>query len=362
MTGALRVLQPGLHTTVQDLGRVGFQRLGIPVSGALDAIALRAANVVVGNPQGTAGLEMAVLGPMLEVEARSVRVALGGGSGMIVEGLDGARREVPPLQSVRLLQGQKLRVGAIAGSAVAYLAVEGGLALPPFLGSLSTYVRAGFGGLEGRAIAAGDRLPLTAADIDARAELRLAAVDLSPPESVRVVLGPQDDYFTRDAIAAFLGSAYVVTRDADRMGLRLEGGPLAHARGYNIVSDGIAPGSIQVPGSCQPIVLLSDRQTTGGYPKIATVISADLPRLGRLLPGMSIRFTAVSVVEAQAARRNLEAEMAALSGRLTPIPPDGPDLDRLYDSNLVSGVIDADDGERRIVTAAHDRGGRPNSA
>ncbi|MGE3876832.1 MAG: hypothetical protein AB7F74_28070, partial [Parvibaculaceae bacterium] len=128
---------------------------------------------------------------------------------------------------------------------------------------------------------------------------------------------------------------------ADRMGLRLEGPPLAHARGYNIVSDGIAPGSIQVPGSCQPIVLLADRQTTGGYPKIATVISADLAAFGRVMPGMTIRFQSVTVEEAQAARRAQEAEIGALSKRLRPVRPDGPDLDRLYDTNLVSGVVHA---------------------
>jgi biotin-dependent carboxylase-like uncharacterized protein len=342
MSGILRVIQPGLRTTVQDLGRIGSQRLGIPVSGALDPIALRAANIVVGNPQATAGLEMAALGPTLEIEAESVRVAVAGGSASIlVERPDGSRREVPPLESVRLVEGDKLRIGAITGSAVAYLAIEGGLALPPFLGSLSTYVRGGFGGLEGRALVAGDRLPLALSAVEARTELRLDRLDLVPPSTVRVVPGPQADYFTPDALAAFSGSPYVVTRDADRMGLRLEGPQLAHAKGYNIVSDGIAPGSIQVPGSGQPIVLLADRQTTGGYPKIATVISADLAALGRLLPGMALRFEVVTVGEAQAARRLQEAEMSALANRLIPVRPDGPDLERLYDANLVSGVIHA---------------------
>jgi biotin-dependent carboxylase-like uncharacterized protein len=342
MSGILRVLQPGLRTTVQDLGRIGAQRLGIPVSGALDPIALRAANILVGNPQAAAALEMAALGPTLEVEAESVRIAIAGGSvTVVVERTDGSRREVPRLESIRLVEGDKLRIGAISGSAVAYLAIEGGLALPSFLGSLSTYVRGGFGGLDGRALIAGDRLPLVLSAVVARTELRLDALDLAPATTLRVVPGPQADYFTPEAMATFLGSPYVVTREADRMGLRLEGPRLAHAKGYNIVSDGIAPGSIQVPGSGQPIVLLADRQTTGGYPKIATVISADLAALGRVLPGMTLRFEATTVAEAQAARRAQEAEMSALANHLLPARPDGPDLERLYDANLVSGVVHA---------------------
>ncbi len=343
-TAALRVVQPGLHTTIQDLGRIGSQRLGIPVSGALDAIALRAANVVVGNAQSLAGLEIAVMGPVLELEAESARVAVAGnGSRLVIEPADGSlARDVPQLQSIRLARGDRVRISAATESSVAYLAVEGGFAIAPFMHSLATYVRGGFGGLEGRALRAGDRIPLALDPATNRIEARLDGLDLSPATEVRVVLGPQDDYFTADAIEALLGSPYTVSREADRMGFRLEGRPLDHAKGYNIVSDGIAPGSIQVPGSRQPIVLLADRQTTGGYPKIATVISADLAPLGRLRPGASIHFRSVSLSEAQAVRRSLETAMEALAGRLQPVASDGPDLDRLYDSNLISGVVHAD--------------------
>ena len=168
MTAALRVLSPGLMTTLQDLGRPGFQRLGIPVSGALDPISLRAANLIVGNPAATAALEIAYQGPMLAVEADSVRVALAG-AGAPLDILDetGAAERVPPLASVRLQRGQRLRIGALAGGAVAYLAVEGGFAVEPMLGSRSTYVRAGIGGFAGRAVAGGDLLPLAS---DAAAE------------------------------------------------------------------------------------------------------------------------------------------------------------------------------------------------
>lgn len=344
--GALRVIQPGLHTTVQDLGRVGFQNLGIPVSGALDPLALRAANVVVGNLQDAAGLEIAVMGPLLEVEADSVRVAVAGlGACLSVEAADGSTREVPSLQSVRLVRGDRVRVTAASGSSVAYLAIEGGLALEPFMGSLSTYVRGGFGGVDGRALAAGDRLPLAASAVDARTEVCLRDFDLSPATEARIILGPQDDYFEPDTIETLVGGTYTVSREADRMGIRLEGEPLAHSKGYNIISDGIAPGSVQVPGSRLPIILLADRQTAGGYPKIATVISADLAAVGRLTPGSAFRFRIVTMAEAQAVRRSQEEDMASLVARLEAVRPDGPDLDRLYDSNLVSGVIDADDAE-----------------
>lgn len=347
MTAALRILQPGLHTTLQDLGRFGSQRLGIPVSGALDAVALRVANVLVGNPGGTAGLEMAALGPSFEVVAASVRIALaGGGAGLSVEGADGLRREIPALRSVRLVRGDRVKVGAIGKSAAAYLAVAGGFAVSPFLGSCSTYVRGGFGGWQGRALQAGDLLPLASDEAGSAPDVELDGFDLGPARTARVVLGPQDDYFCEAAKAAFLGGPYLVTRDADRMGLRLEGTRLEHAKGYNITSDGIAPGSIQVPGSCQPIVLLADRQTTGGYPKIATVISADLAAVGRLRPGMSLSFQAVTIREAQRLRREQEAALARLPQRLTPVRPDGPDLDRLLDANLISGVVNA--GEPHI--------------
>jgi biotin-dependent carboxylase-like uncharacterized protein len=354
MSGAaLRVLQPGLHTTVQDLGRVGAQDLGIPVSGALDATELRAANVVAGNVQDIAGLEIAVMGPILEVEADSARVAIAGlKSRLVIEAADSAVREIPALQSVRVVRGDRIRVMAASGSAVAYLAVEGGFALPPFMGSLATYVRGGFGGLDGRALQAGDRLPLALEAVEARGDVRLPDFDLSPAAEVRVLLGPQDDYFTPEAIERLAGTAYTVSREADRMGLRLDGQLLAHnGKGNNIVSDGIAPGSIQVPGSRLPIILLADRQTVGGYPKIATIISADLAATGRLLPGMALRFRIIDLAEAQSARRQLEERMVGLQTLLVPVRPDGPDLERLYDSNLVSGVVD---GEKPHLDAAPD--------
>jgi biotin-dependent carboxylase-like uncharacterized protein len=311
---ALQVLASTSIAMLQDLGRYGQQRYGVPVSGALDAVSLRIANAVVGNPDGTAALEMFYRGPTLEVAAESVRVAAIGAALEVVSG--GASRTVAAGLSVRLARGDRLTVGPCATSLVAYLAVEGGFALPGDLGSLSTFPRAGLGGIDGRPFRKGDLLPLAAATAPERAERRAPKWDLAPPKRVRVVFGPQDDHFTDRARQTLIESAYTVSRQSDRMGMRLAGPALEHAKGFNIVSDGTAPGSIQVPGNGLPIVLLADRPTTGGYPKIATVASADVPALGRLRPGATIGFEAISVADAEAARRELEVPLAALRARL----------------------------------------------
>jgi biotin-dependent carboxylase-like uncharacterized protein len=348
MTAALRVLSPGLMTTVQDLGRRGYQYLGIPVSGALDHVSLRAANLLVGNPPDAAALEIAYQGPTLAVEADSVRIALAGGSASIeMESVDGGGGKVrlASLQSGRLQRGQVVRIGALAGSAVAYLAVEGGFDIPPVLCSRSTYTRGAIGGIQGRAVRTGDAIPLKLAAAPERDEVQLSSFDLAPPKRFRIILGPQDDYFTKTGIATLLDATYTVTPATDRMGMRLDGPKLEHAKGYNIVSDGIAPGSIQVPGNGLPIVLLADRQTTGGYPKIATVISADLPALGRLMPGAEVAFEAVDVAAAEAAAGELAADLGAMQQRIVPARREATlDAAKLMGENLVSGMVDARDG------------------
>jgi biotin-dependent carboxylase-like uncharacterized protein len=348
MTALLRVIAPGLMTTVQDLGRIGYQQLGVPVSGALDHVSLRAANLLVGNPPGTAALEIAYQGPTLAVEADSVRIALAGGQApaeiLPGEG-DGGARRLQCFRSARLLRGQRLRIGGLSGSAVAYLAVEGGFDIAPVLGSRSTLVRAAIGGFQGRALRTGDALPLALQAASEREEVMLLPPDLAPRPRMRIVPGPQEDHFTPAGQETLLASTYTIAQASDRMGMRLDGPKLEHsAKGYNIVSDGIAPGSIQVPGNGLPIILLADRQTTGGYPKIATVISADLPALGRLAPGACIAFEAVSIEAAEAAARELAAEIAAMASRIVPARGE-PWLDeaRLLDANLVSGVVDARD-------------------
>jgi biotin-dependent carboxylase-like uncharacterized protein len=333
-----RIVQPGLLTTVQDLGRIGHQALGVPVSGALDGIALRLANRLVGNSSGDAALEIIGIGPVFTVTDGTARVALvGGGARLIV----GDRPALDPGASVTLKEGIEIRVGGpLTGPA--YLAAAGGFAVPEFLGSRSTYLRNTFGGFDGRALRPRDMLPLRLDAPPPGAELRLASPwDYAETSAIRVVLGPQDDYFSPDGLARFLGSTYIVTKDADRMGLRLDGPAIDHPRGFDIPSDGIVTGSIQVPGNGKPIILLADHQTVGGYPKIATVISADIARLAHALPGTALRFEAISVAEAEQARRELERRLA-----LHPIEPwsggfpGEPDEALLYAENLISGVTD----------------------
>ncbi|MEA3153274.1 MAG: hypothetical protein QOK44_863 [Betaproteobacteria bacterium] len=304
---SLEVIAPGLHTTVQDGGRVGFQDVGVPASGPLDRISLRLANALVGNPEGTPAFEMLLQGPTLEVHADSVRVALVGCSASIEVRSDNPRR-IPAGESATLIRGDVLRVGALGDSVCAYLAIEGGPDVPQVLGSASTYVRGGIGGFKGRRLQQHDTVPLKCRRVDARPERALPGpLDLALDQPIRVVLGPQADYFTDAAVETFLSSEFTISPQADRMGYRLEGPALAHAKGYNIVSDGIVTGSIQVPGSGQPIVLMVDNQTTGGYPKIATVISADIPVIGRRKPGRRIRFVAVDVHEAEVLRKQQDA-------------------------------------------------------
>jgi biotin-dependent carboxylase-like uncharacterized protein len=345
MNPALRVLAPGLLTTVQDLGRPGYQSMGIPVSGALDPLSLRAANALAGNPPGAGALEVAYLGPTLAVDADDVLLAFAGAAATIDIRPDIAAtscRRVETMRSVRLRRGEVVRIGSLVGGAVLYVAVAGGFAIEPVLGSVSTDLRGGLGGWQGRALMVGDRLPLVQTSSSDRDECRLDGLDLRPRDRFRAVVGPQTDYFSEREIATFFDSAYTVCTGSNRMAMPLAGRRLAHARGFNITSDAIAPGSIQVPGSGQPIVLLADRQTTGGYPKIATVISADLPALGRTPIGATIAFERVTVEAAQALRRNLLAEVEGIPDRIAPLRESGDGLlPKLLDDNLISGVVDA---------------------
>ncbi|MGH7060861.1 MAG: biotin-dependent carboxyltransferase family protein [Stellaceae bacterium] len=338
MPPGLKVLSPGLCTTVQDLGRFGQQALGVPVSGALDGLALRLANALVGNPPGTAALEILLSGPTFEVVAGRVRLALAGdGAGLVLAGGSTA----PGWQSCTLVRGEVFRIAVGRQSACAYLAVEGGIAVPLVLASASTYVRAGLGGFEGRALRGGDIVPLAVESPAERAESRLPAPPPADPERpIRVVLGPQQEYFTDDAVATLLGAEFRISQSADRMGMRLDGPALRHREGWDIVSDAIATGAIQVPGSGQPILLLADHQTTGGYPKIATVVSADLPAVGHRRPGDSIRFQPVTVEEAEQLARDQDRQLAALMARLEPVAEAADiDLGMLYAGNLISGVV-----------------------
>jgi len=356
----LTVVRPGLFATIQDLGRVGHQELGMPVAGALDPVALRLANALVGNPTGTAGVEIALLGPALKVEAESVRVAVVGPMALSLERDGQSPAPLEPYRTHTLARGDVLKLGAVTGAAVAYLAVAGGFALEPFLGSLSTYVRAGIGPLGGKPLGDGARLPLVCGDAPSGSDVELPHAPEYGGGAVRVVLGPQEDRFTVEAVETFLSATYRVGKEADRMGLRLEGPALRHKATADIPSDGLVTGSIQVPGNGQPILLLNDHQTAGGYAKIATVISADLPRVGRLSPGDALAFRTVTVEEAEDIRRRQEQTIAGWIRAIRPVrPAGGVDLDALYSENLVSGVVDIVNGNGDVLNAENMNGRAP---
>jgi biotin-dependent carboxylase-like uncharacterized protein len=312
----LVVLDPGLLTTVQDLGRPGYQRVGIPPSGPLDRGAFVLANRLVGNPDGAAGLELTLRGPRLEVRRECVVAVTGADMGVAVNG-----EATLPWTAIRLRPGDVVGFRMVTAGCRAYLAVAGGLALPPALGSRSTYLRGRLGGVEGRALQKGDALPVGPAahpleSLEGRTVPEARRPAYGSEVECRVILGPQDDRFTAEGLAAFLAGPYEVTPQADRMGSRLSGPRITHARGHDIISDGIPLGGIQVPGEGQPIVLLVDRQTTGGYTKIATVISADIARLGQSRPGHRVRFRRVTLDEAHAALREERARLdAAVAAR-----------------------------------------------
>jgi antagonist of KipI len=313
---SLSVLDAGLLTTIQDAGRFGFERFGVPVSGAMDWFALQAANRLVGNPSSAAALEFLAQGPTLRAEQNCLVAAAGPGFALEVDG-----RHFPLWLSVSVRAGSILRLvelpEAIWGSPVwGYLAVSGGVDVPPVMGSRATYLRGGFGGFQGRALQNGDVLPIGRLENEPGAWSQWAGRDIPPARRpayasdapLRVIPGPQLEAFPPEAWRIFLQSEYRLGHNSDRMGYRLEGPALTHRSGADILSDGIALGAVQVPGSGQPMILLSDRQTTGGYTKIATLIRADLPRLVQRAPGSSgIRFAEIGIAEAQQAYRTLAA-------------------------------------------------------
>ena len=284
---ALRALETLPMTTVQDAGRTGWMRWGVSGAGAMDLESLSAANALVGNENGEAAVEFA--------------------------------RQT--YASLTLRRGQILRISAAPDAIWGYIAVAGGFELPEALGSRSTLLRAGIGGFHGRALIGGDRLMLRTDAVD-HARTRLLARPERGPALLRVVLGPQDDHFEPESLRAFSNSDWAISNRMDRMGYHLNGPILRHsAKGANIVSDGIVAGSLQVPASGQPIALMMDRQPTGGYPKIATVLTADLGRLAQCRPGEIVRFVPVTVGEAVAARRLFAAHLGGLREAAAAPPP-----------------------------------------
>ncbi len=333
----LTIQSAGPATSLQDAGRCGWQRFGVGPAGAMDRLSLSLANVLVGNQPHQAAIEFALAGGRLQVAGGSARIAFAGAGSLLK--IDG--RPVTPLTSVTVHDGQTIELATARSGIFFYLAVAGGFTVAPALGSLSLHHRTGIGGLEGRTVRAGDRLPLAMSEASGP-ELALPEPPRALQGPIRVVLGPQDDYFTAAGIATLVNSEYVISEQADRMGMRLRGPQIEHdAKGFNIVSDGIPTGGMQVPGNGLPLILLADRQTTGGYPKIATVISWDLPRLVQCRPGTPLRFAAVERAEAVSIARAADAEFRTLVAKMRPAGLAGLDSSELLAVNLIDGVVDA---------------------
>jgi biotin-dependent carboxylase-like uncharacterized protein len=318
MAGNLRVLRAGPGATVQDGGRYLYRRYGVTPAGPMDWTAFRTANLAVGNDQDrAAGIEIGpgVLEILCETTAPVGVAFCGGGFSWLREG-----QEFGPAARLILRPGERLAARPVAG-AFAYLAVAGGLDTPVELGSRATHTRSRMGGIEGRMLREGDILPLLAEEAPF-GEARIAAPWLNRDlTSLRVVPGPQDDYFSESALAAFFAAEFRVTAATDRMAYRLDGPEIVHARGFNIVSDGIALGAIQIAGDKKPLVLMADHPPTGGYPKLGHVARADIGRLAQLRPGESCRFLRASLDEARAALLARQAEISATARHLRPLPP-----------------------------------------
>lgn len=334
----LAVTSIGPASSVQDGGRPGSQRYGLVPSGAMDRLALAAANVLVGNPPFTAAIEIGPFGASLTARGGAVRVALSGAA----RDTDIAKRPVAFDTSVTLADGDTLTLGFARGGSFSYLAIEGGVQGEPMFDSLAVNARAGLGSPYPRPLQAGDELQVADASGVAERRIDLPSVANGP---IRVLLGPQDDEFGDDMKRLFLDSEWKISATSDRMGYRLEGAVIRHLHGHNIVSDGTVNGSIQVPGNGSPIVLMRDRGTSGGYPKIATVISADFGRFAQIPAGRGFRFKAIGMAEAQAALRNFVKEIATLPDRLRDIESFDLNLEALQDANVAGCAISAVDAQ-----------------
>jgi biotin-dependent carboxylase-like uncharacterized protein len=342
----------GPASSVQDGGRHGAQRYGLTPSGAMDRLALAAANILLENTPFAAAVEISPFGAAFTAREGAVRVALAGAP----RNADIAGRAVAFDSSMTLADGETLTLGFARSGSFSYLAIEGGIAGEPMFGSLAVNARAGLGSPYPRPLQAGDELQTRPAS--GTTERR---IDLPSPndEPIRVVLGPQDDEFGEDAKALFLDGEWKISATSDRMGYRLKGPVIKHLHGHNIVSDGTVNGSIQVPGNGAPIVLMPDRGTSGGYPKIATVISADHGRFAQTPAGRGFRFKAVSMVEAQAEARKFAELLRTLPDRVKVIENFDLNLDALRDANVAGAAVSAVDSRTWQIpspadTLAHD--------
>jgi antagonist of KipI len=286
----IQVQSPGLLTTVQDLGREGFGPLGVSASGAADPISLRLGNLLVGDVEGAAALELTLLGGTFLFPQGAIIALSGSDFGATLDG-----SALQPWISVEVKSNQALHVGATRSGARCYLCVQGGITVKPFLGSASTHLLSGLGGYHGRALRKGDVLEIgpTTTRFQRHTVSPRTLERLSPRKLLRVTAGPQSDSFPEASRQRFYAGTYRVAEESNRMGLRLEGPPIAQGSGGEMITEGVSLGAVQITAGGQPIILFVEQQTTGGYAKIANVISADLHNLGQLRPRDEIRFECV---------------------------------------------------------------------
>lgn len=333
------VKNPGFLTTVQDFGRFGFQQFGVPASGVMDRRSFVIGNILVGNKNDEPALEVTMLGPQLEFKADCVIALTGGNLSPTKNG--------QPLEMYRAVQmkaGDLLGFGIQKSGCRAYIAFAGGLDVATVMGSASTYLKAKLGGINGRQLQKGDEIALKSAGkaVPNLANRVAPAEDFSAKQKkLRVIMGPQDDAFTEKGISTFLTSVYSVTNQFDRMGCRLEGDAVEHIKDGNIISDGISFGAVQIPSEGKPIIMLADRQTTGGYTKIANVITVDFPVIAQSKFGDEIKFEKITVEEAQDLYLAELAGYDALRQKLEPATPKG--------GNVLSYLVTVG-GERFEVT------------
>jgi biotin-dependent carboxylase-like uncharacterized protein len=335
----------GPASSVQDGGRHGAQRYGLTPSGAVDRLALAAANCLVGNELFAAAIEIGPFGAALTAREGAVRIGLAGAP----RNADISGRAVASDTSMTLADGETLTLGFARGGSFSYLAIEGGIAGEPMFGSLAVNARAGLGSPYPRPLQAADELRTAGASGVSERRIDLPAV---PEGSIRVAMGPQDDEFGEAATKLFLDSEWKISATSDRMGYRLEGPVIKHLHGHNIVSDGTVNGSIQVPGNGAPIVLMPDRGTSGGYPKIATVITADLGRFAQIPAGRGFHFKAVSMAEAQAEARKFAQLLRTLPGRVKAIENFDLNIEALQDANVAGAAVSAVDAATWQIPSA----------
>ncbi len=317
MKRTLKVHSAGLLTSVQDQGRVGYQSDGIPVAGVMDDYAHQLANILVGNDRDQAVIEVTMVGPVIDFNCNCLIAVTGAQFELLVN-----NKTTKMNKAIQIVAGDRLTFGHLKTGLRAYIAIAGGFALDKVLGSFSTYIRGGIGGYKGRALKNGDLVPInvqkpdhrTISDLKTSNEIRESLIQqfesqMEGPHIIRVIDGPEIHSFSDDAVDTFYSSEYEISNASDRMGYKLNGAHIKHNNEADILSSGLTLGTIQVPGHGQPIIMMSDHQTTGGYTRIANVISTDISYLAQLGPGCKIRFEKVDIKEAHRILRKVQDEL-----------------------------------------------------